>query len=210
MKKTRLIWLVLSLFLSLLLITGCGLWDNMTNSGSGSGSGSGSSSNSSTQAEQPAHGQATVNLMEQTPFNGDQLDSAYWAKLEAYCKAGPTHLIIADMNQVTGQMSRAGFGGRWTLQCYALGSTVAGMNWKPKPGDSEGEALLQKRGQIDAWWSRYVQAVVQVMQKAPQTTATIITNDGFDKLGIRLGPGTYRQMGSVQGRVQVGHTDPEQ
>jgi hypothetical protein len=208
MTKKKLSWLLLPLLLLMLPVNGCQYWDNMTNSGSGSSSNT--SSTSTTQAEQPAHGQATVNLMEQTPFNGQDLDSGYWSKLEGYCKAGPTHLIIADMNQVTGQMSRSGFSGRWTLQCYALGSTIAGMNWRPKPGDSEGEAFLQKRGQIDAWWSRYVQAVVQVMQKAPQTTATIITNDGFDKLGIRLGPGTYRQMGSVQSRVQVGNLYPEQ
>ena len=164
MTKKKLSWLLLPLLLLMLPATGCQYWDNMTNSGSGSSSNSSSTSTSTTQKEEPAHGQATVNLMENSPFNGQELDSTYWAKLEAYCKAGPTHLVIADMNQVTGQMSRSGFSGRWTLQCYALGSTIAGMNWRPKPGDSEGDALLQKRGQIDAWWSRYVQAVVQVMQ----------------------------------------------
>jgi hypothetical protein len=211
LRKKKLTLLLLSLVLPIVTITGCQYWDNATNSGSGSGASSTSNStpSSTTQTEQP-HPQANVNLMEKTPFSGQNLDSAYWTKLEAYCKAGPTQLIIADMNLVPGQMSRAGFNGRWTVQCYALGSTIAGWNWSPKPGDAEGDALSRDRGRIDAWWSRYIQAVVQVMQKAPQTTAVIIVNDGFDRLGIRLGPATYRAMGSVQARVQIGSLDPEQ
>ena len=205
MTRKKLCWLSHHLLMVLFLLTGCDYWNNLTNSGSGSSS----SSNSTTKTE-PPHSQTTVNLLERSPFNGASIDPTFWSNMEAYCKAGPTHLIIADMDQVPGQMSRAGFNGRWTLQCYALGSTMAGMNWRPKDGDSEGQAFLERRDQLAAWWSRYVQAVVQVMQKAPQTTATIITNDGFDKLGIRLGPATYREMGSVQGRVQVGSLYPEQ
>ena len=47
------------------------------------------------------------------------------------------------------------------------------------------------------------------MQKAPQTTAVVIANDGFDRLGFRLGPPTYRAMGSVGGRVQMGSIFPD-
>jgi len=209
-------WIGFHLLLFMLFSAGCEYWDNLTNSGSGSSSGSSSStsSNSSTPTTAttntaPAHGPATVNILEKSPFRGADLDPAYWSELEAYCKAGPTQLIIADMNRVPSQMTRAGFPGRWTVQCYALGSTVAGWDWSPKPGDEEGAALKSVRGQIAAWWSRYTQAVVQVMQKAPQTTAVIIVNDGLDKLGIRLGPATYRAMGPVQNRVQVGSMDPE-
>lgn len=213
MIKKRLSWLGAPMLVAMLFITGCDYWNNLTNSGSGSSSGSSSSTNSSsttnTTKTEPPHGPATVNLLEKSPFNGDNLDPTFWSNLEAYCKAGPTQLIIADMDRIPSQMSRAGFGGRWTLQCYALGSTIAGMNWSPKPGDAEGEEMWRARGQIDAWWSRYIDAVVQVMQKAPQTTAVIIVNDGFDKLGIRLGPATYRAMGPVQSRVQVGSMDPE-
>lgn len=210
MQKTKLTWLLLPLLLLMFSSTGCQYWDNMTNSGGG-GSTSNASANSgsaaTTQTEQPAHGQATVNLMEQSPFNGQNLDSAYWSKLEGYCKAGPTQLIIADLNAVPGQMSRAGFNGRWGAQIYALASTVAGMGWSPVDGETQ--VLSDQRGQIDAWWSRYIQAVVQVMQKTPQTTAVVIANDGFDRLGFRLGPPTYRAMGSVGGRVQMGNIFPE-
>lgn len=213
-KKTSLI--KLNILFLMLFSAGCDYWNNLTNSGSGSSSGSSSSAstnssspNTTTTNTAPAHGPATVNILEKSPFNGADLNPAYWSELEAYCKAGPTQLIIADMNRVTSQMTRAGFPGRWTVQCYALGSTVAGWDWSPKPGDEEGAALKRVRGQIAAWWSRYIQAVVQVMQKAPQTTAVIIVNDGFDKLGIRLGPATYKAMGPVQNRVQVGHMDPE-
>jgi hypothetical protein len=207
MQKTKLTWLLLPLLLLMLTSSGCQYWDNWTNSGGGSSSSTNAGAGSTSQAEQPAHGPATVNLMEQSPFNGRDLDSAYWSKLEGYCKAGPTQLIIADLNAVPGQMGRAGFNGRWGAQLYALASTVAGMGWSPV--DAETVALSNERGQIDSWWGRYIQAVVQVMQKAPQTTAVVIANDGFDRLGFRLGPPTYRAMGSVGGRVQMGSILPE-
>ena len=99
MTKKKLSCLFLTLLLLMVPATGCQYWDNWTNSGSGSGSssGSGSGTGSSTQAEQP-HGQVTVNLMERTPFNGRDLDPAFWSQMEAFCKAGPTHLILADLN----------------------------------------------------------------------------------------------------------------
>ena len=103
MTKKKLSWLLLPLFLLMLPATGCQYWDNLTNSGSGSSSGSGST----TQAEEPTHGPATVNLMERTPFNGQGLDSAFWSKMEGYCKAGPTQLILADLEAVPNQMTRA-------------------------------------------------------------------------------------------------------
>jgi hypothetical protein len=203
MIKKNLICLLLPLLLLLLPATGCQYWDNMTNSGSGGSQ----PPNTTSQPEQPSHGPATVNLMEQTPFNGRELDSAYWSKLEGYCKAGPTQLIIADLNAVPGQMGRAGFNGRWGAQLYALASTVAGMNWSPSDGETQ--VLSDQRGEIGSWWGRYLQAVIQVMQKTPQTTAVVIANDGFDRLGFRLGPPTYRAMGSVGGRVQMGSIFPE-
>ena len=205
MKKKTLGWLIFPIFLLMVSATGCQYWDNMTNSGSGSSSGSSSTAagtGTTTQAEQPAHGPATVNLMAQTPFKGQDLDPSYWSKLEGYCKAGPTHLIIADLELVPGQMSRAGFNGRWGAQLYALASTVAGMGWSPVDGETQ--ELSNNRGQISSWWGRYVQAVVQVMQKAPQTTALVIANDDVDRLGFRLGPPTQQAMGSVSGRIQMG------
>ncbi len=105
--------------------------------------------------------------------------------MEAYCKAGPTQLVLADLHQVPDQMTRAGFHGEWKAQCYALATTYAGRNWTPV---AETEGLWHQRGELNAWWSRYVGAVVQLMQKAPQTTAVIITNDGSDRVGFQAGP----------------------
>ncbi len=204
MTKKILSLLLLPLLLLMLPATGCQYWDNWTNSGGSSSSNSGTSSTS--QAEQP-HGQDTVNLMERTPFNGKDLDPAFWSKMEAYCKAGPTKLILADLNAVPNQMTRAGFPGFWKAQLYALATTYAGMNWSPSVIDLRD--LYQQRGDINAWWSRYMGAVLQLMQKAPQTTALIIVNDGPDRVGFRLGPAMQRQMGSVAGRVQLGSTVPE-
>ena len=145
--------------------------------------------------------------MQRTPFNGQGLDSAFWSKMESYCKAGPTQLILADLEAVPNQMTRAGFPGFWKAQLYALATTYAGMNWSPSVIDLRD--LYQQRGEINAWWSRYAGAIVQLMQKAPQTTALIIVNDGPDRVGFRLGPAMQAQMGSVAGRVTLGSTVDE-
>jgi hypothetical protein len=174
---------------------------NQTKSSSGSNANSGPAPQ-----EQPAHGQATVNLMEKSLFSGTNLDSTYWTNLENYCKAGPTLLIIADLNLVPGQMSRSGFQGRPGAQLYGLATSYSGWGWTPANGDDDAYLVWERQDEIVAWWSRYVRAVVQVMQKAPQTTAVIIINDGPDMMGFRLGPATYQEMGVVASRVQMGDT----
>jgi hypothetical protein len=208
MIKRRLFTRVYFLSQLMFLMIGCDVmenqWNNLTNSGSGSSSNSSSNSRVTSQ-EVPAHGQVTVSLLERSPFKGKDLDPVFWSNMEAYCKAGPTHLIIADMNLVPVQMSRAGFVARWTAQCYALATTYAGLPWSPGD-DAEGQFLYDNRDQMDAWWSRYVQAVVKVMKNAPRTTAVIIVNDSLDRLGFRLGHATYRDMGPVRDRVQIGDT----
>jgi hypothetical protein len=204
MPKKKIHRLFFFLFQFALLSMGCDTakdqWNSLTNSGSGSSSNT--SSSSQTSQEIPAHSQATVNLLEKSPFKGKELDPSFWSNMEAYCKAGPTRLIIADMNLVPNQMTRAGFEGRWAAQCYALATTYAGLPWNPN--DAETQALWNAQDQINAWWSRYVQKIVQIMEKTPQTTAVIIVNDGYDRLGFRLGDATLRNMASVQNRVSLG------
>lgn len=200
MTKKKLIQMILSLPILMLLMVGCEI--NQTKSSSGSGSGS-------TSQDQPTHGQATINLMERNVFSGANLDPAFMTWLENYCKAGPTHLIMADLELVPDQMSRAGFVGSWAAQLYALATTYAGMFNGP-PDDADAAHFWEIQDQIYAWWDRYVQAVVGVMQRAPQTTATIIINDGRDRVGMRLGPATKDHMGSVANRVEIGATVPEE
>jgi hypothetical protein len=194
-KKLNGVSLYLISLMLLIVIFGCQV--NQNNSSSGSGSGT------PTQ-DQPAHGQVTYNILEKSPFSSQQLDSSFWTNLEAYCKAGPTLLIIADMDQIPTQMSRAGFIARWAAQDYALATIYAGTGWSADPSDGESQALYDQRDKIDAWWSRYIQRIVQIMEKAPQTTAIILLNDGFDRCGFRLGPAIYQNMGSVASRVQLG------
>jgi hypothetical protein len=191
------------LFQFLILSTGCDVVQNWTNSGSGSSSGS---STKATSQEVPAHDQATVNLLSRSPFKGKDLDPAFWADMEAYCKGGPTQLIVADMDRIPSQMERAGFSAPENQLYYALASTYAGMNWSP--GDETSRVLSDQRGQIDSWWARYIQAIVQIMQKAPKTTAIVIVNDGPDRLGSRLGYETYKNFSSVQSRVRLGDVIP--
>jgi hypothetical protein len=199
MIKKKIIQLGISLPLLILFMVGCDLLFNTNQTKSSSGSNSGTPSQ-----DQPAHGQVTYNILEKSPFSGQQLDSSFWTNLEAYCKAGPTQLIIADMDQIPNQMSRAGFVGRWTAQDYALATIYAGTGWSADPSDSESQALYDQRDNMDAWWSGYIQRIVQIMQKYSQTTAVIIQNDGFDRCGFRLGPAIYDNMGSVASRVQLG------
>ncbi|MFH0787048.1 MAG: hypothetical protein V2B13_05455 [Pseudomonadota bacterium] len=205
MTKKKLNLLGPFLLLSTLFTIGCGIFE--TNQSTKSGSGSGSSSTVTSQEATP-HGQITVNLMEKVPFNGKALDSTFWNNMEAYCKAGPTHLIIGDLELVPNQMSRAGFVGSWAAQLYALATTYAGMFSGP-PDDADAAHFWSIQDEIYDWWDRYVQAIIRVMERAPQTTATIITNDGRDRVGFRLGPATYRRMGSVAGRVNIGTTVDE-
>lgn len=154
------------------------------------------------------HGPTKVNLMSHQIFSGRALNLATWRELEQFALAGPTQLIVADLLLVPDQMSQAGFQARWTVQLYALSRTYAGMDWLPG-GDSESRALWEVRADIDAWWARYVDTVVQLMLRAPETTALIIANDGFDRLGRTLGSATMRQMAPVASRVTVGNTVPD-
>lgn len=201
MTKNKLRRLGFSLPIFILLLAGCDVLGNITSTKSGSGSNSGT-----TPTDQPAHGQVTYNILSKSPFNGQQLNSTFWTNLDGYCKAGPTQLIITDMDLIPSHMTRAGFPAPENQQYYALASTYAGMNWAP--GDATSQALWDARDQMDAWWSRYIQRIVQIMQKYPQTTAIIIINDGPDRLGARLGPAIYQNMGSVITRVQMGDIMP--
>jgi hypothetical protein len=209
MPKRRLYRMFFFLFHFMLLSMGCDVaenqWNNLTNSGSGSSSGSSSGTKTSSQ-ELPAHGQETVNLLARSPFKGRDLDPAFWTNMEAYCKAGPTQLIIGDMTLIPPRMEQAGFSGPVNQLYYALASTYAGFNWAPE--DATSQVLSDNRSQIDAWWARYVQAVIQIMQKAPQTTAVVIVNDGPDRLGSRLGNETYKNMAAVRDRVRLGEVIP--
>ena len=197
MAKKKLIQMSISLSLLTLLLIGCEI--NQTKSSSGSSSGT-------VAQDKPAHGQATVSLLEKDIFRGTNLNTTYWTDLEGYCKAGPTQLIIADMNLIPSHMDRAGFPAPENQQYYALASTYAGLNWSP--GDATSQALWDAQDQMYAWWNRYIQKVVEIMQKAPQTTAIIIVNDGTDRLGARLGPAIYDHMGSVANRLQMGDIRP--
>jgi hypothetical protein len=203
MNKMNLLGLFLLPFI--LFTIGCELFDSTQSTKSSSGS---SSTSKTTSLELPGHGQATVNLLERAPFQGRNLDPAFWTNMEAYCKAGPTQLIIADMSLVLNHMTRAGFTGRENAQYFALSRTINGAVWNPG-SDGELQSMKNDEDQIYAWWNRYVQAVVQIMQKAPQTTVVIIVNDGHDRCGNSLGKGTYRMMSSVISRVSMGSTVPD-
>lgn len=154
------------------------------------------------------HEQATINLLERPIFMGRQLNASAWSDIESFCKAGPTQLIVADTNLIPSQMTQAGFKGRENAQWFALSRTYAGFNWLPG-NDGELQALSNERNELGDWWDSYIIKVVEIMVKAPQTTATIIANDALDHCGRQLGNSTYKTMQNVSDRVLVGDTVPD-
>jgi hypothetical protein len=200
MVNKKLTHIICSVVVLSLFLISCEV--NQTKSSGGSSSNSGTPSQ-----EQPTHGQVTVNLLQQSVFSGTSLNSTYWNYLENYCKAGPTQLIMVDLDYLPTVMRQAGFPGSDNQLYYATASTYAGLNWYPGD-DSESQYLSNHRQEIEDMWVHYVQKVIQVMQSAPQTTAVVITNDGPDRLGARLGPAIYNDMGAVITRVQLGDIIP--
>ncbi len=203
MSRNKLIQKSLSLSLLLLLIIGCEI--NQTKSSSGSSSGTGTTA----PQDQPAHGQVTYNILAKSPFNGQQLNTTFWNDLDGYCKAGPTELIIADLDLIPGQLSRAGFPGRTNAQYYAFSRTVNGAFYGSPELAQDGELLYlyENRDKIDAWWDRYIRAIVQIMQKYPKTTAVMIINNTYpDQGGPSVAHGTMWRMSSVSDRVSIGAT----
>ncbi len=180
------------------LIAGCGA-KSTTNSGSGSGtlaSGGGSSN-------EPPHGQATINLLEREVFIGDKLNESFFNWLEVYCQAGPTHLIIADMPLIPDHFTRSIAPGEWAAQMFALASTYAGVAWSPF-GHPDADYYWTIQDQIFNWWASYIERILQIMLKAPQTTALIVANDEPDLCGARLGVAIQNHLSPVGDRVALG------
>jgi|GEM_PF-1719889 len=221
MKKKRnssFLWLLFFPLIGMMIGTiGCE-WKQTKSSGgtassnSGSGTTTSSSSNDTTTSgtgtgasgsSLPAHALTTVNILEMDPFSGQQLNPTFWKWLEAYCQAGPTQLIIADMPLIPGHFTRSIAPGYWAAQMYALASTYAGVNWSP-PDDPDAAYYYTIRDQIYLWWDGYVEAVLKVMQKAPKTTAIIVVNDKPDMCGARLGPAIQDRLSPVGDRVVLG------
>ena len=86
---------------------------------------------------------------------------------------------------------------------YALSSTYAGV-FSSSFGVGELEWFLENQDQVYAWWDRYIQAILRIMQSAPQTTALIVINDEPDKCGARLGLAIQSNLASVGNRVTLG------
>jgi hypothetical protein len=120
MKNNKSIQLLtLALFILWLgMVGGCG-GGSSSNSGGGAGS-----------QNVESHGQVTINLLEHNVFTGDKLNENFWGWLEAYCKAGPTQLIIADMPLVFEHFNRSiapGFGSYRPLSWPPLIEGSAGV-----------------------------------------------------------------------------------
>lgn len=202
MTKKMLSQCGLCFLLLIFLISGCDLLFNSSQTKSSSGSNSGTTTPTET-----THDQVTYNILAKSPFDGQQLNSTFWSNLETYCKAGPTQLIIVDLDFIPSVMRQAGFPGTDNQLYYATASTYAGLNWS-SGDDPESQYLSENRKQIEDMWDRYIQKIVKIMQSATKTTAIIITNDGADRCGSRLGNEIYKNMGAVSDRVQLGDAIP--
>lgn len=138
MTKKKIIQLMLFLPLLLLILNGCDWLADITGTKSGSSSGT-------TPPDQPAHGQVTYNILEKSPFSGQQLNTTFWTNLDGYCKAGPTQLIICDLNMIPNQMGQAGFPGRDLAKYYAFSRTVNNaFLWAPNMDPSSNIYMTTK------------------------------------------------------------------
>lgn len=117
----------------------------------------------------------------------------------------PDHIIIADLQRLPDIMTQAGFVGRWTAQCYALANSYAGVEWDLTGADQEVLDLYVQREAIDKWFEeKYIQPVEAQLKKWPDLTATIIINDGHDRLGFRLGDAIWKRLEGFRERLTMG------
>jgi hypothetical protein len=159
----------------------------------------------------PAHGPVVRDVLVETPPwtpGTASLKPTFEAELDAYAKAGPVHLIIANMDVIAETMRNSGFNGRDTAVWYALSRLInAGDTYPPAGGfDSEAAVLHQQGPQIIKWWEDYIGAVVRVMQKRNNVTVSLVTHDdNEDKGGLSLANGTLRLFpDELKGRVDLG------
>jgi hypothetical protein len=166
---------------------------------------------SSTSPSVAAHGPVTRDVLVETPPwtpGSTALSPTFESELDAFAKAGPVRLILANMDVTNDRMRESGFNGRDTALWYALSRLInAGDMFPPAGGfDSEAAVLHEQREQIIKWWQDYIHAVIRVMQKRSDLTVFIITNDNEeDKGGRSLGNGTMRLFpDDVLSRVDIG------
>jgi len=158
------------------------------------------------------HGQATRDLLKDFhPWKTGsvKINPSWESDLDAFAKAGPTHIIIADMPAVADHMLASGFQGRWTALHYALSRSYAGFNWSGGT-DSDGIWLKSHETEIIEFWQNYIDAIIRVMNKHSNMTALIIYKDGFDLLGRTLGNSTLKAFpDNLKSRVTLGETVPD-
>jgi hypothetical protein len=158
-----------------------------------------------------AHGPEVRDVLRDTPPwtpGTTSLTPTFEAELDAYAKAGPVHLIIANMDLTADRMRDSGFNGRDTALWYALSRMInAGNTFPPEQGfDSEAAVLHEQGPQIIKWWEDYIHAVINVMQRRNDVTVSLVSHDdNEDKGGKSLANGTYRLFpDELKGRVDFG------
>jgi len=122
------------------------------------------------------------------------------------------NVITQDMNTLPGSMRQAGFSGRDNALFYAITNIYRrgpGPELSVKEGDSELARLNQQRAEIYKWYDAEVVKVKGTLMTYPNLTVVAITNDGFDRLGCRLGPAIVDRLKEFGGRVQLGNVLPE-
>lgn len=155
------------------------------------------------------HGPETLNLLAGAapwvPGSLTRVDPAWADRVARVCRAGPTTLVIADMDAVPAAMRAAGFRGRDTALWYTLSRSYAEWPWRFDPADADAH-LSGQRPQLRDFWGHYLAAVAAAMQAAPATRALLLQHDGHDKCGDVLAEYSLRnELRAVTGRVERGH-----
>lgn len=119
-------------------------------------------------------------------------------------------VIVADMNTIPERMRAAGFQGSDNALYYALAFVTAfGPGTMPDDGAGSLIELSRRSPEIEKWWWDYVTSIRERLKDNPSLSATIITNDGRDRCGFRLGPPILERFKEFGDRVQLGTVVPE-
>jgi hypothetical protein len=115
------------------------------------------------------------------------------------------------MNTIPDRMRQAGFQGSDNALYYALAHVYNFGPERNMPDDGAGSlaTLNTQREAIYNWFDGEVAKVKNILKTNPQATVTAITNDGWDRLGFRLGPAITERLKEYGDRVQMGTIIPE-
>lgn len=113
-----------------------------------------------------------------------------------------------DLDTVPTAMRKAGFDGSDNALWYTLAYVYAYGPGQTMPDDDAGslKVLNTQRQQIYNWFDSEVSKIKTMFKNNSNFKMTVITNDGKDRCGFRLGPAIMDKLMEFGSRIQLGQT----